>query len=453
MDCPPSLERGLGCFATESRLSLWKQLLGVDSDDVRADFESATEECTRANSKRRVIHQDVLRTRADEDFFKSLFVRAVMRQTLIRFCSHRSIEYMQGLNEILAPCLYLQANLLPAHLAYQPDSPQDSLDSLEVSSVEVRAADAGGTGDTGDKAGDSGDTGDTTGETSDALSPMYSADDPSCNGSQCNIPHPFHLSMVLFERIMARFSPTLFSTKGVNALQVQLTAFHLLLTYHEPLLATILRKEGMTPDMYAMPWLITLFVRRQPISCALHCWDVLLRRSSPEILVFAAVALVQSRRRRLLGDAADLPAVLVSMKIESHAEIDAVFEAADGLMRSTPASLREELVCCGFDTRTSEADREAGLRRFWHRPCVMTQASEVAAVLLNRNGQTGGLPMLVLDCRRLSGTTTHIEGTVSVPAAVQEEVCALACRKSALLDRDDSDMGFFHRTLGHREVF
>lgn len=298
-------------FASKNRLENWKRILGIEESDSTAKFESVSLKDTLKNSKTRVINQDVLRTRADEPFFRSDFVRSVLKQTLIRFCSFHKIEYMQGLNEILAPVL--------------------TLDLKTVKSIEKGTA---------------------------------SNDDTDIECS--SIVHPFAVHLLIFERMMARLCPTTFSTLGVNAIQVQLTTFHLILMYHEPVLATILRKEGMTPDIYAMSWLITLFARRQPLHRALHIWDLLLQLDCPQLTVFLAVALIRSRKDSILNNCADvLPETLVALKFDSDEEIDIVFADAIQLMHTTPANVREELAELGFSRQIPESMREKGLKDLW----------------------------------------------------------------------------------------
>lgn len=306
-----------GGFTVEERLQKWKDILGIDGTEEGAKFEKIGREETLKNSKTRVINQDVLRTRADEPFFKSSMVKAVLKQTLIKFCSYHRIEYMQGLNEILAPILSLDVEL--------------------VRSIE--------------------ETGTT----------LASGSNDSADGADSyDIKHPFGVNLLIFERMMTKLSPTTFSTRGVDAIQVQLTTFHLLLMYHEPVLATILRKEGMTPDIFAMSWLITLFARRQPVQRALHIWDMLLQLDAPYLCVFLSVALIRSRRDRILNDCADvLPETLVSLKFESDEEIDIVFADALLLVQSTPANITTELMNLGFDNQIDERAREKGVKDLW----------------------------------------------------------------------------------------
>ena len=303
-------------FAKETRLENWKRLLSIEDGPAVARFESVPTKDAQKYAKNRVIIQDVLRTRADEHFFRSNLVRTVLRQTLVRFCAFNKIEYLQGLNEVLAPIL--------------------TLDESIVCDIEKQNC------------------------------ILSSSSNDSFGNEDLNIEHPFTLNLVIFERMMAKLAPTTFSTLGVNAIQVQLTTFHLLLMYHEPVLATILRKEGMTPDIYAMSWLITLFGRRQPLHRALHIWDLLLQLNRPQITVYLAVSLVRSRKASILNNCADvLPATLVALKFETDEEIDKVFADAIHLMHITPENVTEELAELGFNRKIPEAMREKGLKDLW----------------------------------------------------------------------------------------
>ena len=317
-------------FTAENRLEKWKELLGIDGNIDSADFEHVTREEVLKNTKTRVINQDVLRTRADEPFFRYPFVKCILKQTLIRFCSHHRIDYMQGLNEILAPVLTLNTISFDASKYSIPSGGDDVVDNDDYSDVK----------------------------------------------------HPFGINLIIFEKLMAKMSPTTFSTRGVNAIQVQLTAFHLLLTYHEPVLSMILRKEGMTPDIYAMSWLITLFARRQPISRALHIWDILLQLNTPHISVFLAVALIRSHKNKILSSCADaLPETLVAMKFESDDEIDTVFADALRMLQSTPRGIINELEKLGFSTAIEESVREKGLKDLWVRYNIESYSQMIIFVL------------------------------------------------------------------------
>lgn len=88
-----------------------------------------------------------------------------------------------------------------------------------------------------------------------------------------------------------------------------------------------------------------------------------------------------------------------------------------------------------------------------HRPCVVSSAAEVARHLAqpaegpaNSNSEYHRPPprYLVLDCRHTVEKQLldahYIEGSVSVPQAVQDEICSLARHKSGLLEHGEMEL-------------
>lgn len=392
-------------FAARDRADKWKQLLHIlpqplssPSSSLLALFEEQVDQ-QRVSTypKIRQISQDVMRTRQDEGFYSSNYVKSVLMQTLLKFCVHQSIDYMQGINELLAPILAIS----PQYSDYVEGRNAVAVDSCDSTIMYV--------------------------DDSNQLCPLI---------------HHFQLNMVFFERFVQRLLPTMFKCKGLAVLQLQLVAYHLLMNYHEPQLSMILRKEGLTPDMYVMPWLITLFARRHAIPVVLHLWDILLQvqPSSPLLIIFLSVALMQKGRSFLIESYVKdcLTEALLSLKFETVDQVEEVVQQAMRLEESTPRCVFDQVRALIFGGGDDIEDRrEAGLQSIWKLPCIVTDYREVGSSLCRSPGSRK-LRYILLDCRRqLSDKRPHIEGSISMQAAVQDEICILASQKSALLDRHD----------------
>eukprot|EP01035_Chromulina_nebulosa_P034083 gene34083-45693_t len=144
---------------------------------------------TRADDKR-TIHQDILRTRADDAFFRSKIY--LLKRALEAFCVYHRVNYMQGLNEILAPIMTIGRS-------HQTNA------KIDISNHSDELTD-------------------------DAGQQSYHEQLPT-----------FGINLLMFEQLVKKLCPATFASKGVNALQAQLTSFHLILTYHDPLLSVFLR--------------------------------------------------------------------------------------------------------------------------------------------------------------------------------------------------------------------
>ena len=315
-------------FSSDDRFKEWLKLLNIPLEQcstAKPLFADCTLDSRIPVSKERVIKQDVLRTRADEIFFKGSTIRSLLKQSLVKYCTYHDVHYMQGINEILAPILTITPGY-EAHL-------------MEIENYGSVDGDAG---------------------------PQSANVDEVLDKS---VYQRFNIGLVMFEKFMAQLCPTIFSTRGLDALQAQLASFHLLLTYHDPQLAYIFRKEAMTPEVYAMPWFITLFARRLPLHIALHTWDILLQIGRPQFTIFLAVALLLSRRELILRDySEDLPEILVALQFASTKEVNSCVQRALLLERATPISIINDIKKVVYDKSISDDAREAALRCIWVRP-------------------------------------------------------------------------------------
>ena len=376
------------------RISRWCAALGLEQES-RAKFWTASEEATNSVLEYRVIEQDVHRTRADTRYFRAERTRRLMRMALVRYCGFYKVGYMQGLNEILAVLMA----------------------SIEVSEVEKEDED--------EKKGE----GVVMNRVEDVATEQHAADDDSDAGK-------LHLAFALFERIVERLAPVVFATEGVQALQAQLASFHLLLYYFDADLHGFLSKEGMTTDVYAQSWFITLFARRSPMKIAVRVWDRLLELSKPHIVIFLGVALLLHNRQKLAALPTELiPETLVRIQFVSEAEVDDVFRRALELEALIPASAVEEMRRAGFDASLPESERAPGLFELMYRPCLTASAADVAAAIFapthpacSSDEPPGKTRQYLLIESRPDGAPPPclIRGALPIPTSIIQEICRVA---------------------------
>ena len=62
--------------------------------------------------------------------------------------------------------------------------------------------------------------------------------------------------------------------------------------YHDPQLVALADQYGVTTELWALPWLFTIFASGVPISIVLHIWDLLLLSIDSAAPLYFACALV-----------------------------------------------------------------------------------------------------------------------------------------------------------------
>lgn len=149
----------------------------------------------------------------------------------------------------------------------------------------------------------------------------------------------------LFSAFLERFAPWMLDSSESKVFDVLKRAFKYfgrLLLYHDPVLFWRLEREGMTPDLYATSWFVTLFARNFTVETVLALWDLLLLEDNPLGTCFFGLALLLERREDLMRiDSSRLPETLMMLGVQSPAEVHSLWTAA-GVLRAghTPPSFQ-----------------------------------------------------------------------------------------------------------------
>ena len=334
------------------------------------------------------------------------------------------------------------------------------------------------------------------------------------NQSSLNSLHPvnhqlfnkFKACLLIFEKFVDRLAPVIFSTEGniiiiilvliiivilimyiilgVQALQTQLASYHSLLYYYDAELSAYLSRQGMTADIYAPSWFITLFARRLPVHIALYLWDLLLQSNKSHLIILIGVAFILKHRELLMNKSAEsLPETLVCLRFRSTVEVKETFIKALELEISTPPSAIRDIQRLGFDSSLPDNEREPGLYELMYRPCLAISADDVASVVMqnqdtqhyegglrptspiiqktpekgiNTDGKTIDSPpiniptvisrrYLIIDCREDGNQTSCIEGSLPIHPEIVEEICKAAHSQQVSLD-NEPDLGLLTPT-------
>ncbi|KAK2720703.1 TBC domain-containing protein kinase-like protein [Artemia franciscana] len=85
-----------------------------------------------------------------------------------------------------------------------------------------------------------------------------------------------------------------------NVMQEYLTKFSQLLAFHDPLLSVHLAEVRFVPELYAIPWFLTMFAHVFPLNKIFHLWDTLLLGSA-SFPLFVGLAILRQLRELLMS--------------------------------------------------------------------------------------------------------------------------------------------------------
>jgi len=301
----------------QDRAARWQRALlsrGGQEQCLDQPFSTWTVQLNEPNQ--RVIRADCERTRADMEYFRRPDVRDKMEAMLTYWCQQQRSRYKQGLNEVIAPFLFLQAD------------------------------EAGGTPPSDDQV------------------------------------------FACFLAFLRRYVP-FFDSQDFVPLQCAFVFFRRLLLYHRPDLHNLLADRGVSPDMFCMPWFLTIFASKTPLKLTLQLWDRHLERAEPPFFMFLAAAVLASSEQAIFAaDRSQLPEILTHLGMSSREELEQLWSAADNIYNRTPATfaarLRRNVLRMGVN-KGSLKQRNGGMAQDGQEAQHVQQAAEAnGAALLER---------------------------------------------------------------------
>lgn len=156
-----------------------------------------------------------------------------------------------------------------------------------------------------------------------------------------NLQMSFTRLYTIFCCFMDKFLPNYYNETEFYSLQSSLSLITILLKYHDAEVFNYLDYGMITPEMYATPWVLTIFANKCSLDVIYHLWDKLILFNDPLFLHFFMVALLIKNRENILNnDLSQVPSQLSQITITSIDEVDSIIEFALDLSEKTPYSFR-----------------------------------------------------------------------------------------------------------------
>ncbi len=213
-------------------------------------------------------------------------------------------------------------------------------------------------------------------------------------------------AFALLQKMVRRFLSGMFLQKNTSQLQTQLIVFNQLLAYHDPRLFLHLQAQQFLPELYAIPWFLTLFTHILPIDATLRLWDFLFLHDA-SMIHFISLAMMRQLRKRLLAiDFNEMVLFFSELHSKQALDMGRVLQDAVKFSDVTPNSLATDHFF-GQEKPSLSALQE-------HFSPKLFVADFVTLVKENR------VPVVVLDVRPPEAwKACRLEGSINVaPAAV-----------------------------------
>lgn len=124
------------------------------------------------------------------------------------------------------------------------------------------------------------------------------------------------LAFACLQAFIPKYLLGMFRQDNAEVIQEYLAKFSHLQAFHDPILFNHLDTIGFIPDLYAIPWVLTMFAHVFPLQSIFHLWDKLLL-GNESFPLCVALAILQQLRARLMDSEfndcillfSDLPAI------------------------------------------------------------------------------------------------------------------------------------------------
>lgn len=108
------------------------------------------------------------------------------------------------------------------------------------------------------------------------------------------------MAFACFNAFVDKYLRGFFKKDNQLIVQQYLTMFSELLSYHDSSLATHLERLGFLPNLYAIPWFLTMFTHVLPLHKIFHVWDCLLL-GDEKFPLCIGLAILNQLREELMG--------------------------------------------------------------------------------------------------------------------------------------------------------
>ncbi|CAK8696891.1 unnamed protein product [Clavelina lepadiformis] len=143
------------------------------------------------------------------------------------------------------------------------------------------------------------------------------------------------LAWVSLSKFIDKYLHKFFLKDNSDVIQEYLAVFSHLIAFHDPLLACHLNEINFIPDLYAIPWFLTMFAHVFPLHKIVHLWDTLLLGNSSFPLCIG-VAILQQLRSQLLQS--DFNECILLFSDLPEIDIDGVVQKSIQIFCHTPKS-------------------------------------------------------------------------------------------------------------------
>ncbi|CAG9314764.1 TBC1D23_2 [Blepharisma stoltei] len=223
---------------------------------------------------------------------------------------------------------------------------------------------------------------------------------------------PKEHAYLMFKKFIHTYLPTMFIDSGFRPLQAYFLVFRLVLRYHEPRFSSFLHINGISPELYATSWFITLFANKiSDVNLIYKLWEDLVKENDPFFPVYIGIAMLFHFQFQILNSQDQMiTQAICEINLETSQDVEEVLHKAAQIKQNMPYSIKSSLR--KYDVFNMETI-DTLLDTLRKESCLYVSAKEIILkaypekCICERDEnfckfcreKARDIPMLVLDCR------------------------------------------------------
>ena len=116
---------------------------------------------------------------------------------------------------------------------------------------------------------------------------------------------------------------------------------NLLLKYHDPLLYSLFKESNISPEMYAINWLLTTYANKNSLEITYTLWDTMLEENDQLFIHFMVIAFLLHHKKKFIEtDVSSIPVFFSKNQIGTKELLTEIVKSAREIRKNTPISFR-----------------------------------------------------------------------------------------------------------------
>ena len=145
----------------------------------------------------------------------------------------------------------------------------------------------------------------------------------------------------LFTLFIDHFFSNYYYEAELFSFRCSISLVNLLLKYHDPSLYTLFKENNISPEMYAINWLLTTYANKNSLEITYTLWDTMLEENDQLFIHFMVIAFLLYHKKKFFEtDGSSIPVFFSKNQISTKELLTEIVKNAREIRKNTPISFR-----------------------------------------------------------------------------------------------------------------